>query len=98
MCCRQWLEGEVTGELWRGWGALDWTQRLEKQCWSPEVVALAVLDNTSFRRPLLRWWGRWRHVTSPVSAHELIAQGMRPGPELGDALRQRRERVLRQMC
>ena len=96
--CRQWLEGEVTGELWSGWGALDWTQRLEKQCWSPEVVALAVLDNTSFRRPLLRWWGRWRHVTSPVSAHELIAQGMRPGPELGDALRQRRERVLRQMC
>ena len=84
-------------DAWSGWDALEWTQRLEQQRWSPEAVALAVLDNTSFRRPLLRWWGRWRHVTSPVSARELIAQGMRPGPELGEALRRRRDRVLRQM-
>ena len=95
--CRQWLDREVHREAWSGWDALDWTKRLEQQHWSPEAVALAVLDNTCFRRPLLRWWGRWRHVTSPVSARELIAQGMRPGPELGEALRQERDRRLRQM-
>ena len=95
--CRQWLDREVHREAWSGWDALDWTKRLEQQHWSPEAVALAVLDNTCFRRPLLRWWGRWRHVTSPVSARALIAQGMRPGPELGEALRQERDRRLRQM-
>jgi len=46
---------------------------------------------------LLRWWGRWRHVTSPVSARELMAEGMRPGPALGAALRREREQMLRQM-
>ena len=97
IACRDWLDSEVSLEAWTGWDAFDWTQRLEQQRWSPEAVALAVLDNTSFRRPLLRWWGRWRHVTSPVSARELMAQGMRPGPALGAALRREREQVLRQM-
>ena len=94
---RHWLMDEVKQQDWTCWGALEWTQHLEKNRWSPEVVALAVLDNTSFRRPLLRWWGRWRHVISPVSARELIAQGMRSGPELGDALQKLREQELRQM-
>ena len=49
-------------------------------------VALAVLDN-NVPTPLLRWWGRWRHVRSPVSARELMAQGVTAGPALGDALR-----------
>ncbi len=97
MDCRQWLNDEVSRMDWSSWDAQGWTQHLEQRRWSPEVVALAVLDNTSFRRPLLRWWGRWRHVTSPVSARALIAQGMRPGPELGEALRRRRDEVLRQM-
>ena len=55
MNCRDWLGNEVKREAWRSWSALDWTQRLERQRWSSEVVALALLDNTSFRRPLLRW-------------------------------------------
>ena len=97
IACRNWLDREVSLEAWSGWDAFDWTQRLEQQRWSPEAVALAVLDNTSFRRPLLRWWGRWRHVTSPVSARELMAEGMRPGPALGAALRREREQMLRQM-
>ena len=93
---RHWLAGEVQLQDWTHWGALQWTQLLEKQRWSAEVVALAVLDNSSFRRPLLRWWGRWQHVSSPVSARELIDQGMRPGPELGKALQTLREQQLRQ--
>ena len=95
--CRQWLHQEVSRESWHHWSALDWTQRLEEKRWAPEVVALAVLDNTSFRRPLLRWWGRWRHVAAPVSARELIAQGLQPGPALGAVLRQQRDQLLLQM-
>ena len=94
---RYWLAHELMQQDWTGWGALEWTQCLEKKRWLPEVVALAVLDNTPFRRPLLRWWGRWRHVTSPVCARELIAQGMCPGPDLGHALRRLREQKLQQM-
>lgn len=94
---RRWLLLELKQQDWSCWGALEWTQHLEEKRWSPEVVALAVLDNTPLRRPLLRWWGRWRHVSSPVCAKELMAQGMRPGPELGDTLRRLREQQLQQM-
>ena len=94
---RCWLELEVKPYPWGLWGALDWTQRLEQMGWPPEAVALAVLDSTPFRRPLLHWWGRWRHVRSPWSARELIAQGMSPGPALGDELKRLREQDLRKM-
>jgi len=94
---RSWLELEVHCQPWSQWSAWDWTQRLEQKRWPPEAVALAVLDNTPFRRPLLRWWGRWRHVSSPLSAGELIARGMCPGPELGNELKRLREQGLRQM-
>ena len=91
---RHWLDDEVSQLPWDGWGALDWTRHLEQKRWAPEVVALAVLDNSPFRRPLLRWWGRWRHVKSPQSAHELMAAGLKPGPELGEALRRSRLKCL----
>ena len=91
---RSWLLQEVLSQRWVEWGALDWTRRIEAGRWSPESVALAVLDNPPWRRPLLRWWGRWRHVVSPISASELIAQGVSPGPRLGEALRREREQAL----
>ena len=94
---RHWLDDEVSQLPWVGWGALDWTRHLEQKRWAPEVVALAVLDNNAFRRPLLRWWGRWRHVKSPQSAHELMAAGLKPGPELGEALRRSRLKCLETM-
>ena len=33
-----------------------------------------------------RWWGRWRHVRSPLTAAELIDAGWSPGPGLGAEL------------
>ena len=93
---RQWLLQELA-QPWDEWTALDWTHRIEAGRWSVEAVALAVVDNPPCRQPLLRWWGRWRHVVSPISARELIAQGLRPGPQLGEALRQARAQVLEGM-
>ena len=94
---RSWLLQEVISHPWVEWSALDWSQRIEAGRWSAEAVALAVLDNPPFRRSLLLWWGRWRHVLSPISARELMAKGLRPGPELGEALRQARAQLLARM-
>ncbi|WP_114993667.1 CCA tRNA nucleotidyltransferase [Synechococcus sp. UW179A] len=94
---RSWLLQEVFSHSWSDWDALEWTRKIEAGRWSVEAVALAVVDNPPCRRPLLRWWGRWRHVVSPISARELMAEGLRPGPELGEALRQAREQVLATM-
>ena len=72
-----------------------WCQCLEAPGVSPEAVALLVTRHCQHWRVLLRWWLRWRHVRSPLGAAELMRQeGLRPGPELGDRLRQLRFAVL----
>ncbi|MCT0208480.1 CCA tRNA nucleotidyltransferase [Synechococcus sp. CS-1332] len=77
--------------------ALAWSTFLEQPGWSPEAVALSLVSGALPRRPLLRWWCRWRHLASPVAAADLIASGLRPGPALGDRLRQLRgERLQRE--
>lgn len=91
---RRWLQLDICSQSWFDWGPLEWTCSLEDRHWQVAVVALAVLDNPPCRRALLRWWGRWRHVVSPISASTLIAQGLRPGPQLGEALRQARNQRL----
>jgi poly(A) polymerase len=68
-----------------------WCALLEAPGLSPEAVALALASGIGPRRPLLHWWVRWRHVPSPLSAAELMARdGLRPGPGLGERLRQLR--------
>ena len=73
-----------------------WTTALEGRGWSPQAVALTVAQQPPQWRPLLRWWGRWRHIQSPQSARQLIAEGWQPGPGLGEELRRRRGVLLDQ--
>jgi len=76
----------------------DWCGFLEAPGMSAEAVALALAVGIAPRRPLLRWWYRWRHVGPPVTAAELMAQeGLRPGPALGERLRQLRADRLDQL-
>lgn len=76
------------------WDPSDWCALLEQPGWGPEAVALALVLGGLPRRPLLRWWCRWRHLGSPLKASDLIKQGVPPGPELGLALqRLRRDRL-----
>jgi len=103
---RQWLSttsdaaAEWTGAEWRSleWTAAEWTRALERQSWSAEAAALAACllleAGDPLWRPLLRWWGRWRHVTPPLSARQLIAQGWQPGPDLGRELQRLRWQAL----
>ncbi|MEB3316902.1 MAG: CCA tRNA nucleotidyltransferase [Cyanobacteriota bacterium] len=74
-----------------------WCERLETPGLSPPAVALALACGIGPRRPLLRWLLRWRHLGPELSSQELIAAGLRPGPELGARLRRsRRERLERE--
>ena len=82
------------GAAWQDWGAERWSALLEEPGHGPEAVALALAAGVGPRRPLLRWWLRWRHLQAPVTAAELLAAGLRPGPELGAQLRLARQRRL----
>ena len=74
-----------------------WCELLEAPGLSADAVALAVALAVPHWRCLLRWWLRWRHVRSPISAAELIqSEGIKPGPELGRRLHQLRMQTLDQ--
>ena len=72
----------------------QWCELLEAPGLSPEAVALAVAADAAHRRPLLRWLLQWRHVKAPITAAELMASGVRPGPELGACLKRARALLL----
>jgi poly(A) polymerase len=92
-----WLQANTGEDAWTGWTAEEWCDALEQQAWGAEAVALLVSQNPPQRRPLLRWWGRWRHCTSPLTAKDLLAQGWQPGPALGAELQRLRRQRLRLM-
>ena len=92
-----WLQANTGEDAWTGWTAEEWCDALEQQSWGAEAVALLVSQNPPQRRPLLRWWGRWRHFTSPLTAKDLLAQGWQPGPALGAELQRLRRNGLRAM-
>ena len=78
--------------------AAGWDDRLAPV--GAEAVTLALLaSRRQRRRPLLRWLLRWRQLGSPISARELLAQGVPAGPALGRELRRlRRGRLLHERC
>ena len=92
-----WLQANTGEDAWTGWTAEEWCDALEQQAWGAEAVALLVSQNPPQRRPLLRWWGRRRHCTSPLTAKDLLAQGWQPGPALGAKLQRLRRQRLRLM-
>lgn len=67
-----------------------WTALFEAPGLPPETAALALAAAIGPRRPLLRWWLRWRHIRPALTAQALIDQGVAPGPELGRRLRRSR--------
>ena len=97
-----WL-AEMSPDQVSAWSAAHWTQALERQNLMPEAVAHAVCviaqpaADAAFWKPLLRWWGRWRHLKATVTAKDLIAGGWKPGPALGEELRRLRWQRLEQL-
>jgi len=64
-----------------------WTARQEGHGLPAEAVALALAAGVGPRRPLLRWWLRWRHLAAGTTARELMAGGLPAGLALGEHLR-----------
>jgi|694.fasta_scaffold00223_46 poly(A) polymerase len=93
--CR--LAEELPGEGRDGRTPWHWCQLLEGPGHTPEAVALALACRVGPRRPLLRWWLRWRHLRPERCAQELMDAGVPRGPELGAQLRRsRRDRLERE--
>ena len=88
-----WLsENVAAGQHWR---PSQWSAALEHPGGVGHPLAVLLLLSLGRygpgqRRPLLRWLLRWRHQIAPLSAGQLIAAGMQPGPALGEALRNSR--------
>lgn len=91
-----WLRSEGGASALSGWTPAQWTEALERRGWSAEAIALAAATTEQHWRPLLRWWGRWRHCQAQQSAQDLMAQGWVPGPALGAELRRLRSERLSQ--
>jgi len=75
----------------------EWTEWIERQLDPEHVVPLALACGDPLRRPLLRWWLRWRHVQPGMTARELLASGLQPGPAVGARLRESRAERLREL-
>ncbi len=79
----------------KGDSPATWTARLEGHGLPAEAVALALAAGIGPRRPLLRWWFRWRHLGAGTTARALMASGLPAGPALGERLRWLRSQRLR---
>jgi len=92
----QWLllAERLEQTAWPGsagaWSPSRWSRLLEGGGVTPAAVALALAAGTGPRRPLLRWWLRWRHLRGDLTAADLLAEGIAPGPALGERLRNSR--------
>jgi poly(A) polymerase len=80
-------------------GAAGWCALLEAPGVSALAVALALALGEGPRRPLLRWLLRWRFLKPARTASQLMAEGWRPGPDLGAELRRLRSlRLAEERC
>jgi poly(A) polymerase len=94
---RERLTAAGDAQQLRRWPPSRWCAFLERPGTSPDAVALILAAGGGPRRPLLRWWARWRHLSSDSNAESLIAAGLPPGPALGQRLRDlRAQRVDRE--
>ncbi|MEB3331446.1 MAG: CCA tRNA nucleotidyltransferase [Synechococcaceae cyanobacterium] len=96
----QTLRARLADRSGGGLDAAGWCALLEAPGVTAESVALGLAAGLAPRRPLLRWWLRWRRLRAPLSPEALMAaEGLRPGPALGERLRQlRAERLAGERC
>ena len=93
-----WLQG-LSPESTHAWKPSHWTDALEERGAKAEPALVLMLlgpNHQQYRRPLLRWLLRWRLIQSPLSAKELMNQGLSAGPELGSRLKELRGEAINQ--
>ena len=76
------------------WLPSDWCNEIEEKNWRTEAITLAICLKPPLWKQLLYWLKRWRLVSSPISAKELLNRGMNPGPLLREKLKRLRQKEL----
>ncbi len=84
------IRGWETNGKCSSWLPSQWSQVIESENLKPESIALTACMKINNWKPLIRWWASWRHVKPEISAKELIDNGWRQGPELGNELKRLR--------
>ena len=95
---QSWLQS-INPETTTRWKASDWTFALEERGAKAEPLTALMLLGPSHQhhtRPLLRWLMRWRLIQSPVTAKELMNQGVSAGPAIGNRLKELRAEAINQ--
>ncbi len=87
---QDWLNSHKVLEDLMKWRPSEWCIAIESKGWHPESIGLAISLGIKPWRPLLNWWGRWRHQKSPIKAQDLIKDGWLAGPKLGKELKRLR--------
>ena len=90
------LSSIILEKKYLAWSPSRWCRELENGPWSPGAIAVYICEGGILWRPLIRWWGRWRQIKSPITPKELIQEGWQPGPELGAELTRLRKEILDQ--
>ncbi len=83
---KKFLSSVTSKNIHLNWSPSQWCNEIESRAWSPDAVAIYICTGEEIWRPLIRWWGRWRLVKSPISGKELMKKGWKPGPSIGAEL------------
>ncbi len=85
-------------ENYLSWQPSHWAEELENKKWHPDAVGICICMRHPNWRFFLRWYKKWRKVTPPLSAKDLLNQGWVEGPEIGKELKRLRRELLDKRC
>ncbi len=81
-----WIKRLMSDNNAKGWEPSQWSEAIESNNWTAEVIAISICKQIDNWEPLFKWLTKWRHIKSPISAKELIEKGWETGPSLGEEL------------
>ena len=91
------ISSAISKNQYLEWDPYRWCMEIEQENVSPESIALTICTDNPNWRELFRWWSRWRHIKSPISANELIKKGFKQGPAIGTELKRLRENQIKKL-
>ena len=88
------LENIKSSQSYKKWSPSKWTRILEGINASESSFRLEIYRNNPFKKYLAFWLNNWRHIDSPITGDELIAQGWESGPGLGIEIKRQRMKLI----
>ena len=88
------LDNIKSSQSYKKWSPSKWTRILEGINASESSFRLEIYRNNPFKKYLAFWLNNWRHIDSPITGDELIAQGWESGPGLGIEIKRQRMKLI----